>query len=81
VATETGAAAIVVGSVMEADAASAGEVLAALAGELPEIVRAVGGRHAADVPGAGHLVLPDDLAQSAASLAAALPRRPRSRAR
>jgi methanogenic corrinoid protein MtbC1 len=81
VAGETGAVAAVVGVVMKADAASAGEVLAALAAELPEIVRAVGGRHAADVPGEGHLVLPDDLAQAAGTLEAALPRRPRSRPR
>lgn len=81
VAGDTGAAAIVIGAVMEADAASAGEVLAALAGELPEVVRAVGGRHAADVPGESHLVLPADLAQAAATLSAALPRRPRARAR
>lgn len=81
VATDTGAAAIVVGAVMETDATSAGEVLAALAGQQPEIVRAVGGRHAADVPGDGHLILPDDLAQAAAALEAALPRRPRSHSR
>jgi hypothetical protein len=81
VAGETGAVAIVLGAIMEADAASAGDVLAALANDLPEVVRAVGGRHAADVPGDGHLVLPEELGQAVATLDAALPRRPRSRRR
>jgi len=76
VARDTGAAAVVLGAVMEADAAASGDVFAALGAEMPEVVRAAGGRHAAEVRGTGHLVLAGSLDESVSALLTALPRRP-----
>jgi DNA-binding transcriptional MerR regulator/methylmalonyl-CoA mutase cobalamin-binding subunit len=74
-ARDAGAAAAVLGAVMTDDARAAGAVFEAFAAELPEVVRAVGGRQAAAVGGEGHLVLADDLGEAVAMLRAALPRR------
>lgn len=76
-ARETRAGAVVLGAIMTEDAAAAGDVFAVLAAELPDVVRAVGGRHAAEVPGDGHLVLDGTLDESVAQVAAAVPRRRR----
>lgn len=73
-ARETRAAAVVLGAVMAEDASAAGDVFAVLAAELPDLVRAVGGRHAEEVPGTGHLVLDGTLDESVARLATSLPR-------
>jgi methylmalonyl-CoA mutase cobalamin-binding subunit len=78
-AAETDAAAAVLGAVMPGDAQSVSAVFAALAEQRPDVVRAVGGPHAGEVRGEGHMLLPHDLAEAAALLGRSLPRRRRGR--
>jgi MerR family transcriptional regulator, light-induced transcriptional regulator len=78
---ETSAAAVVTGAVMERDAAVVGGLFAELAVAAPGTVRAVGGQHAAAVPGVGHLVLPAELGNAVELLRQALPHNPRPRGR
>jgi methanogenic corrinoid protein MtbC1 len=77
---DVGAAAVVLGAVMPRDVTAVSSVFAVLAESAPAVLRAVGGPHAADVPGEEHLVLPPDLLEASIRLRRALPRRPRGRA-
>lgn len=67
-AGETGARAVVLGAVMDADVPAARDVLSHLHQALPSVVLAVGGRHADAVATDGVLRLPDPIPDAAATL-------------
>lgn len=69
---ETGARAVVTGAVMEDETATATEALRRLRKAHPELLLAVGGRHAGILATDGVVRLPDPLAEAAAALRAAL---------
>ena len=69
---DTSATAVTLGAAMLRDAKSAGAVFAAMSRSAPDVLRAVGGRHADSVAANGHLVLPPRLSDAVGALRGAL---------